>query len=385
MKIVQVVLRHKREICTVGVALGIVGVMTGCEKKTQEAPILAQADLVIYAVQEPSVYEPVVKEFEERTNLVVDVCVGTTEELKQMLEHDRAERENREVGKHRNDGSVQSVCKEQTDNQIQESYQEQQKTLDWDLVFGAGVETLEQLSDQWLSCENPQTESIIQEFASPDQTWTSFSALPLVIMYNTNVVTYRELPVGWESLLEPRWQGRVAFADPEQSDVSALALAAAMLSSQSGEDYMERLAENLNREVLKTVEQGNEGILDGRYSVGVTTEAAAQTLRSGGADVDYIYPEEGTAAVLDGTAVRAGSSHEGAAREFLDFTVSRDAQKIMSVSQNRRSVRMDAATETGLDPMEKLPLLEADQDTFSEAKQRAKALWQQAAGKEGGA
>ena len=200
MKIVQVVLRHKREICTVGVALRIVGVMTGCEKKTQEAPILAQADLVIYAVQEPSVYEPVIKEFEERTNLVVDVCVGTTEELKQMLEHDRAERENREVGKHRNDGSVQSVCKEQTDNQIQESYQEQQKTLDWDLVFGAGVETLEQFSDQWLSCENPQTESIIQEFASPDQTWTSFSALPLVIMYNTNVVTYRELPVGWESL-----------------------------------------------------------------------------------------------------------------------------------------------------------------------------------------
>lgn len=110
MKIVQVVLRHKREICTVGVALGIVGVMTGCEKKTQEAPILAQADLVIYAVQEPSVYEPVIKEFEERTNLVVDVCVGTTEELKQMLEHDRTERENREVGKHRNDGSVQSVC-----------------------------------------------------------------------------------------------------------------------------------------------------------------------------------------------------------------------------------------------------------------------------------
>ena len=140
MKIVQVVLRHKREICTVGVALGIVGVMTGCEKKTQEAPILAQADLVIYAVQEPSVYEPVIKEFEERTNLVVDVCVGTTEELKQML------------------------CKEQTDNQIQESYQEQQKTLDWDLVFGAGVETLEQFSDQWLPCENPQTESIIQEF-----------------------------------------------------------------------------------------------------------------------------------------------------------------------------------------------------------------------------
>ena len=307
MKIVQVVLRHKREICTVGVALGIVGVMTGCEKKTQEAPILAQADLVIYAVQEPSVYEPVVKEFEERTNLVVDVCVGTTEELKQMLEHDRTERENREVGKHRNDGSVQSACKEQTDNQIQESYQEQQKTLDWDLVFGAGVETLEQFSDQWLPCENPQTESIIQEFASPDQTWTSFSALPLVIMYNTNVVTYRELPVGWESLLEPRWKGRVALVDPEVSGIGGFALAAAHITGPDQEDYVKKLAENLDFQTLQSLNQVNEGILDGRYSVGVTSEEAAQALRVDGADVDYIYPEEGTVVVVDGTEI--GRAH----------------------------------------------------------------------------
>lgn len=116
-----------------------------------------------------------------------------------------------------------------------------------------------------------------------------------------------------------------------------------MLGSQSGEAYIEKLAENLNYEVLKSVEQVNEGILDGRYSVGVTTEAAAQTLRSGGADVDYIYPEEGTVAVLDGTAVRAGSSHKEEALAFLDFTLSRDAQKIMAVSRNRRSVRTDTA------------------------------------------
>ena len=148
---------------------------------------------------------------------------------------------------------------------------------------------------------------------------------------------------------------------------------------------IEKLAENLNYEVLKSVEQVNEGILDGRYSVGVTTEAAAQTLRSGGADVDYIYPEEGTAAVLDGTAVRAGSSHKEEALAFLDFTVSRDAQKIMAVSRNRRSVRTDTAAEKGMDPMEKLPLSEAGWAELSEAKQQADMLWQQADGREGGA
>ena len=353
MKIVQVVLRHKREICTVGVALGIVGVMTGCEKKTQEAPILAQADLVIYAVQEPSVYEPVIKEFEERTNLVVDVCVGTTEELKQML------------------------CKEQTDNQIQESYQEQQKTLDWDLVFGAGVETLEQFSDQWLPCQNPQTESIIQEFASPDQTWTSFSALPLVIMYNTNVVTYRELPVGWESLLEPRWKGRVAFVDPEVSGIGGFALAAAHITGPDQEDYVKKLAENLDFQTLQSLNQVNEGILDGRYSVGVTSEETAQALRVDGADVDYIYPEEGTVVVVDGTAIRRGCAHEEAAKQFLEFTISRDAQEILVSDLNRRSVRRDVAPLEGLVPMAKLPIISAGLKELSSEKEEALTEWKQ--------
>ena len=132
MKRGRISLKHSHKIYAVGLALGIVGILTGCARKIQEAPILAQADLVIYTVQEPSVYEPVIKEFEERTNLAVDVRVGTTEELKQMLENDQAEREKREAAKRRDDGSVQSACKEQTDNKIQESYQEQQELPDWD-------------------------------------------------------------------------------------------------------------------------------------------------------------------------------------------------------------------------------------------------------------
>ena len=93
MKRGRIVLKHKNKIYAVGAVFGIMGILAGCARKTQEAPILAQADLVIYTVQEPSVYEPVIKEFEERTNLAVDVRVGTTEELKQMLENDQAERE----------------------------------------------------------------------------------------------------------------------------------------------------------------------------------------------------------------------------------------------------------------------------------------------------
>lgn len=67
------------------------------------------------------------------------------------------------------------------------------------------------------------------------------------------------------------------------------------------------------------------------------------------------------------------------------FTVSRDAQKIMAVSRNRRSVRTDTVAEKGMDPTEKLPLPEAGRAELSEAKQQADMLWQQADGREGGA
>ena len=94
------------------------------------------------------------------------------------------------------------------------------------------------------------------------------------------------------------------------------------------------------------MEQVNEGILDGRYSVGVTTEAAAQTLRSGGAMwIIFILRRE-----LWRCWTARQSAPEVAIRRspgLSGFTLIRDAQKIMAVSRNRRSVRTDTAAEKG--------------------------------------
>ena len=86
----------------------------------------------------------------------------------------------------------------------------------------------EQTKEHWQVYKSPEAAFITDSFQCEDNRWTSFSALPLVIMYNTNVVTYRELPVGWNSLLEPRWKGRIAFVDPRRSDVYSAALVTAV-------------------------------------------------------------------------------------------------------------------------------------------------------------
>ena len=313
-------------------------VLSSCQSGPETAPMPAVPDLVLYTAQEEEIYEPIIKEFEERTNLMVKVERGSSEEMTGRLE-------------------------------------DEEERPDWDVVFGVGIETLEQSKEHWQVYKSPEAAFITESFQCEDNRWTSFSALPLVIMYNTNVVTYRELPVGWNSLLEPRWKGRIAFMDPRRSDVYSAALVTAVHTWGKRGDYLEQFMENLEYGTLNSMQEVNAGILDGRYSLGVTMEESAQALLSEGADVDYIYPQEGTTALPDGTAIVKGCSNPDAARQFLDSTVSRDTQRILVSDLNRRAVRSDVPPLPGLSPIGRLPLIEMDLEELSREKKDVLARW----------
>ena len=65
--------------------------ISGCGRRT-EPPLTRQADLVICTDLELPVYEPVVKEFEERTGLTVEVQAGTSEEIRTWFAQEQTER-----------------------------------------------------------------------------------------------------------------------------------------------------------------------------------------------------------------------------------------------------------------------------------------------------
>ena len=78
------------------------------------------------------------------------------------------------------------------------------------------------------------------------QFWTPFSSLPLVLIYNTRLVSEDEIS-GWADLLNPRWKGRIAFTDPTVSGSSYTA-ALTLFSCIEGDDWdiLARLVENLD-------------------------------------------------------------------------------------------------------------------------------------------
>lgn len=293
------------------------GLLTGCSQYRTPEPEPVIADLVVYTYQEEMVCSPIIKEYQERTGLTVQVINGTYEELREQVLA----------------GTLPEIC---------------------DVVFGADAALLESAPECWEPYAGPEASAIANGFSSAGKLWTGFSARPLVIMYNTRVVTYRELPEGWNSLLEPRWHGRIAFMKPTLSDVYACALTAAIHAPAAPDHYVEQLAANTDYTAFDSLSDLNQAIAEGRRFVGVTTEENAVSLISEGADIDYIYPQEGMCVLIDATAIVAGSSNSDQAKAFIDFTVGIDVQYFLTSAISRRSVRTDILPPPGLSPLNTL-------------------------------
>ncbi|MDE7261233.1 MAG: extracellular solute-binding protein [Oscillospiraceae bacterium] len=262
--------------------------------------------LVIYTSHSASVYDPIVKEFEERTGVWVQVETGGTGELLERLEAEKDE----------------PRC---------------------DLLFGGGVDSLTARKELFAPYVSPLAEEIVPAFLCAGGSWTPFSVLPVVLLYNP-VLVRTNPPDGWESLLDPVWKGRIAFADPTVSGSGYTALAT-MLQALPGGGILEAFCRNLDGQTLSGINEVMDvvagAVAEGSCTVGVTVEPEALEAVRAGRDVALVYPKEGTSAAADGMAVVSGCAHEENARRFIDFALSVDVQRHLTLTCQRRSVRAD--------------------------------------------
>ena len=109
--------------------------------------------------------------------------------------------------------------------------------------------------------------------------------------------------------------------------------------------------------------------------MGVTLEETALKRQAQGADIAIVYPEEGTSAVPDGSALIAGAPHPDNARAFLDFAQSRDVQELVVSQFSRRSVRTDVSDGDALPPADELALIDYPVRWAAELKDAFSARW----------
>lgn len=276
--------------------------------------------LVIYTSHKEEVYGPLIREFEQRTGIWVELETGGTTQLLEKIS---------------------------------------QGNTDCDLMLGGGADSLSAYARCFSPYYSIYNESIEPRYRSTDGSYSPFSALPVVLIYNTKLVRMNP-PTGFASLLDPAWRGKIAFADPAVSGSSFTSLVT--MACALGED-----TEATIREFAYSLE-GNElsgsgdvltAVNNGSFWVGVTLEETALKRQEAGDSINLVYPKEGTSLVPDGSALVKEAPHGDNAKRFLDFTVSYDVQEMMA-GQYRRSVRGDVACLSQLPALEELTLVDYD-------------------------
>ncbi|MCP2033584.1 iron(III) transport system substrate-binding protein [Planomicrobium sp. HSC-17F08] len=290
----------------------------------------------VYSPHQSEIINPIIKEFQDRTGIKVELVQSGTGELLSRV-----------AAESKNPGA--------------------------DVFWGGGAESLEAFGENFEPYVTKEDAAIPAVFKSESNLWTGFSALPMVIMYNEEMVAEGDAPTSWKALLDEKWKGKIAFTDPNKSGSSYTQLVTMLTAYEDdgseGWDYVNDFVGNLDGTILSGSSMVPKGVADGEFPVGVTLEEAAYRYIAGGAAINVAYPEEGTSAVPDGVALIKGAKNVENAQEFIDFLVSKDVQEMIVKDFSRRAVRDDVAPPEGLTKFEDIPLVEYDFEASSSNKE----------------
>ncbi|PKM56767.1 MAG: hypothetical protein CVU98_09530 [Firmicutes bacterium HGW-Firmicutes-3] len=238
-----------------------------------------------------------------------------------------------------------------------------------DVMWGGSKEYLNIYKDLFEPYTSIYNHEIHQDYNDKENYFLGYNLLPIVLIYNTKLVSPEEAPKSWKDILDPKWKGKVAFVDPSTSGSAFIALSFILNLGQTDSEYnwnnAEKLLNNLNGKILAKSSEVYEGVANGDFAIGITMEEAAISYLHRGEDVGIVYFEEGTPVITDSIALMKDAKNKKEAKAFIDFVLSKKVQTYMVDQFYLRSIREDVDVPMGLMPMDELNIFDAaNLDTY---------------------
>lgn len=168
----------------------------------------------------------------------------------------------------------------------------------------------------------------------------------LGVGYNTELLKKKGLPEPkcWADLLDAKYRDEVQIADPNSSGTAYVFLATTVqrLGEEKGFDYLKALHRNINQYTKSGIAPVKATAL-GETTVGIAFVHDMLTQALQGAPIKTVTPCEGTGYETGSVSIIKGGKNVEAARRFVDFALSPDAQdinaklKINSIPSNRNA------------------------------------------------
>jgi iron(III) transport system substrate-binding protein len=184
--------------------------------------------------------------------------------------------------------------------------------------------------------KSPNATSIPAALVDPDGYWTGFSARIRVIAYNTKLVTAEAAPKSVFDLADPRWKGQIAMADPRFGSTS---FHVAALYAELGDAKADELFRRLRANGVRVVD-GNSTVRDlvvrGEVKAGLTDTDDVNVAIENGDPVAMILPDReglGVPVMPNMVSLIANGPHPDEGKALIDYLLSVDVERQLAESE----------------------------------------------------
>lgn len=185
--------------------------------------------------------------------------------------------------------------------------------------------------------KSPLIKEVLNPFADYDGYFTAARLGTLGIAINTDKI--KTPPTQWSDLFKPEYKGAFGIADPALSGTSYMSVA--LLEKQFGWEFFEKLRDNQAR-IGKGSGQVVDDTASGELAASLAVDYITNDKIAKGAHIALYYPPE-LLVVPSPVAIFKGSSNMDAAKKFVDYLLSQEAQTLIA-NEGTLSVRADVKT-----------------------------------------
>ncbi len=207
----------------------------------------------------------------------------------------------------------------------------------------------------------PESKFYPEGFKDKDGYWTDVFITVHSVVYNTRLVPPRDIPVKYRDLLNPKWKGKIAFADWRDSTSPCITIY--MLKKVYGQKFLEDMAKQ--QLIIYSAHGGAaDAVSSGEawIALEMLVDRIAVQMKKG-APIDFNVPDP---AVFNPrqVAIPKGVPHSSAAKLFVEFSLSKEGQKAFNLDFIQYSYRPDIDYPANMVPLKKINLFEFTRDMW---------------------
>lgn len=205
----------------------------------------------------------------------------------------------------------------------------------------------------------------------PDNQFHATHTALLVIIYRSDKIEEAAAPKSWQDVLDPRFKGKLAFGHPGYSGlVGAWAVS---LDKKYGWSFFEKLKAN-QPQIGRSINDVKTMLDSGERAVGSDGDGYFRKKQHEGSPYRTVYPSDGSVVVLSGTGVLANAPKPNAARLFVNFLISKEAQQGLVTRDWAPSMRPDVPGAPGAKTPDEVPTLRVNNEDM-EALTKLRTRW----------